>query len=89
MVGRRLRLGALCSAYTAAFFLRWKLCWESPGLCFLIYRMGAMPSHMVILKIKYAEIGISPLLLTVPTGSDYVPQISPGLVTLLLQPIEF
>lgn len=61
--GEEAPVGSTVFCLHRCFLLAGELCWDFPGLCFLIYRMGVMPSHMVILKIKYAEIGISPLLL--------------------------
>jgi hypothetical protein len=60
-----------------------------PGLCFLIYRMGATLFPMVILQIKYAVTGTPPPSLDISTGSCNAPQISPELVALLPQPSEF
>lgn len=60
---------------------------EFSGLHFLGSRMGAMPSHMVIVQIKYVVIGI-PHPHPISAGSYPVAQASPELVALLLQPVS-
>lgn len=56
MVGRRQLNGVLSPLWLSSCYGRPVL--EFSGLNFLSSRMGAMPSHMVILQLKYVVIGI-------------------------------
>lgn len=85
MVGRRQLNSVLSPLWLSSCYGRLVL--EFSGLNFLGSRMGAMPSHMVILQIKYVVIG-TPRPYPISAGSNPGAQTRPELAALLLQPMS-
>lgn len=85
VVGRRQLNSVLFPLWLSSCYGRLVL--KFSGLNFLGSRMGAMPSHMVILQIKYVVIEI-PHPYPISAGSNPGAQTRSELAALLLQPMS-